>query len=1111
MPHDIIDNRKEKLVEHINQILGTTESAKFAVGYFFLSGLEAIQENLAKVKQLRLLIGNTSSKETIEQISEGYKRLELVQTAEEKERYLKRTEKKHRADETAGNLRQTIAMMDQTDGGESLVRTLIQLIEEKRLDVRVYTKGRLHAKAYIFDYPSEGHYETGIAVIGSSNLTLSGLTHNTELNVVVHGNENHARLTEWFDGLWEESDPFEAHLMDELKASWAAARVTPYDIYMKSLYALVSDRLEEKEGGEILWDDEVTRSLAEFQKVAVRQAIQMIRDHGGAFVSDVVGLGKSYIGAGIVKHFARTERARPLIVCPKPLEDMWENYNEIFELNARVLPMSLLRYTGKGGLQSILEEQKYRDRNFVLIDESHHFRHHSSQRYEVMETYLARGDKKVCLLTATPRNQDARDVYNQIKLFHPDDITHLPIDPPNLKEYFRQIDKGERRLQDLLVHILIRRTRKHILRYYGYTEDANRPMRELSNGQAKQYLDGGKRAYVLVAGRHQYFPQRELETLRYSVEETYKGLYDQIRQYLGRPAGKRYTPNPNEELTYARYGLWRYVRAEKQKAKPYGDLQRAGVNLRGLIRVMLFKRFESSVYAFRETLKRLEKIHEYFLQAIDEGFVPAGEDAQKLLYESDALDETGLMDSLRESSGRYDIRDFDAERLREHLEADRKLLAKMVGLVAPITPDKDAKLQTFLAKLDKSIRKKRGKVLVFTQYADTARYVYENLNGDGSRKDVESIYGTDKSKARMAARFAPLANPHINVGDEQEVNTLVATDVMSEGLNLQDGDVIVNYDLHWNPVRLIQRFGRIDRIGSENDVVWGFNFLPETSLEKNLGLRAVLAKRIQEIHDTIGEDAAILDESEKLNEDAMFAIYEKKGQQLSMFEDESGDFVDINEAEEMLRSLKKEDPAEFERIANLRDGIRSARHVFSGRGNYVFCQAARYRQLFLTDEDGGVVSRDVPAVLGRIKCSKDEPAAVIPPGYNRQIGKVMEIFATEVKHRRAQQKHSLSLTVGQTYVLRELRAFYTSLEDGDEDLRTQIAILEEAFKHPVTAAIRNELNRVRRNGITGPNLLKTLSDIFHDHGMKDRETSNRREMAEEADEVPRIICSEAML
>ena len=410
--------------------------------------------------------------------------------------------------------------------------------------MKVYTKGRMHAKAYIFDF-QENVYGNGIAIVGSSNFTLSGLSHNTELNVVVTGNENHERLGTWFDDLWDDSQDFEAHLLEELRQSWAAALATPYDIYMKTLYALVADRLEEGDDKELLWDDEITRSLADFQKVAVKQAIQMIKDNGGAFVSDVVGLGKSYIGAGIVKHFERTQGARPLIICPKPLEEMWEGYNETFELNARVLPMSQLKSDDGSGPASILDGTKYKDRDFVLIDESHNFRHHGSQRYEVLQDYLAKGGKKVCLLTATPRNKSAKDVYNQIKLFHQDDITHLPIDPPNLKDFFKLIDKGEKRLQDLLVHLLIRRTRRHILRYYGFTEDSDQPMRELSDAKAKNYLNGSKRAYVMVAGDHQFFPKRELETLRYSIEDTYRGLYGKIRACLGRqlPANPRTKPS----------------------------------------------------------------------------------------------------------------------------------------------------------------------------------------------------------------------------------------------------------------------------------------------------------------------------------------------------------------------------------------------------------------------------------------------------------------------------------------------------------------------------------------------------------------------------------------
>lgn len=253
--HDIIDNRNERLVDHINRILTSSERAKFAVGYFFLSGLTAIGDKLDAVRELRLLIGNTTNRETIEQVAEGYKRLELVQEAAEAMAYPKRAEAKRYSRETAENLRQAVEVMDQTDEGERLLSTLVRMIEEKRLKVRVYTKGRLHAKAYIFDYRDDGRYEKGIAVVGSSNLTLAGITHNTELNVVVQGNDNHAELTRWFDTIWNEAQDFDETLMHEIEQSWAAAKVCPYDIYMKTLYALVKDRLEEAEGAEILWDD----------------------------------------------------------------------------------------------------------------------------------------------------------------------------------------------------------------------------------------------------------------------------------------------------------------------------------------------------------------------------------------------------------------------------------------------------------------------------------------------------------------------------------------------------------------------------------------------------------------------------------------------------------------------------------------------------------------------------------------------------------------------------------------------------------------------------------------------------------------------------------------
>jgi len=1109
--HDIIDNRKEILVDHINRILSSTEAARFAVGYFFLSGLTSIADKLKGVKELRLLIGNTTNRETLEQLAEGYRRLELVKDAAEAQAYPKRAEAKRMATETAENVRSSIELMDQTDEGESLVKEMVRMIEGKRLKVRVYTKGRLHAKAYIFDYgavfdgngkPVERH-EKGIAIVGSSNLTLSGVTHNTELNVIVQGNDNHAELARWFDELWslDNSQDFDEVLMQEMKQSWAMAPVRPYDIYMKTIYALVKDRIEGEDDRDILFDSEITRQLADFQKTAVRQAIQMVRDYGGAFVADVVGLGKSYIGAAVVKHFERSDHSRPLVICPAPLVEMWERYNEVYELNARVLSMGYLREDDETAANLLLKDTKFRDRDFVLIDESHNFRYPDTQRYKVVQQFLSTG-RRCCFLTATPRNKTAWDVYYQIKLFHQDDKTDLPVDPPDLKQYFKLIEKGDKKLPDLLSNVLIRRTRNHILRWYGFDSETHQPV---DPSRFREYMDGRRRAYVIVGGKHQFFPKRELGTIEYSIEATYQGLYQELRSYLGKSRkGYPVEPVPGE-LSYARYSLYHFVAKDKQRREPYASLHRAGLNLRGLIRVLLFKRFESSVYAFRETIKRLLVVHERFSEALAQGIVPAGDKAEDLLYEPNHAEEQDFMDALRQASGRYDVADFDIDRLRRHLDHDIELLKKMLKLVEPITPDKDAKLQKLMEKLNKEPLK-RGKRLIFTQYADTARYLFDNLNPLGKKSDIEVIFSGDKSKAKVVGRFAPKANPEYQfTPGESELITVIATDVLAEGLNLQDCDKIVNYDLHWNPVRLIQRFGRIDRIGSDYDVIYGFNFLPETGIERNLGLKEKLHNRIQEIHDTIGEDAAILDRTETLNEEAMYAIYEKRGGQLSLFDDEESELIDINEAEELLRQLRRENPNEYERIANLRDGIRTTKPSTS-KGTYVFCQAGRYQQLYLMDEVGNLVTRDIPRVLATIKCGPDVAGLPLPKGYNATIMQVKRQFSEEVKQRRAERDYSPSLTQGQRYILRELRILFNATTE--EDIKGQVNVLEPAFRGTLTRALTQELNRIRRNGIMGQALVKVLADLYYQHNMRDY--VDRRSPQREEQTFPIVVCSEGL-
>jgi superfamily II DNA or RNA helicase len=1110
--HDIIDNRNSKLVDSITTMLGQTELARFAVGYFFVSGLESISKQLGHVKELKLLIGSTTNSRTLEQMAEGHRRLSLVHEELEEDNYRKKSDKQAMAVVTAENVRSAIELMDQTDIAEETVHVLVRMIEEKRLKVRVYTKGRMHAKAYIFTYgdtfnllgqPIEKH-EKGIAVVGSSNLSLAGISHNTELNVVVSGNNNHDELCSWFDALWDESQDFDEALIEEMKESWALAPATPYDIYMKTLYSLVKTRLEEATPGNLLWDDDIFRQLTDFQQDAVRQATAMIRKNRGTFVADVVGLGKSFIGAAIIKHFERTERRRTVILCPATLVPMWERYSHDYDLNAQIVSMGMLT-VGEDGENFLLDNDIYADRDFLLIDESHNLRNVGTQRYRLVSDYMT-GDpnRRCCLLTATPRNRTAWDVFNQIKLFHPTDKTDLPIDPPDLRRFFSMIEKKERNLPDLLTHVLIRRTRNFVLRYYGFDSETNQ---RVDAANFAPYLKGQRRAYVKVNGKDQYFPRRELQTVEYSIEETYQGLYQELRSHLGK-ARKEKSKLPKHydgELTYARYGLFRYVKDEAASREPYKNLKSTGPNLRGLARVLLFKRFESSVEAFRKTIGRFLESNRRFLMALEGGMVPAGELAQSMLYQTDDYEEQDFLDALQEASEKYLPGDFHFDLLKQHVAHDVQVLEDVLEKISPITPEHDAKLQKLISLLPESTLNK-GKRLIFTQYADTADYLFEHLNKN-NRSDVDVITGsTSKSKFRVVGRFSPLSNPDYKPqSGESELNTVIATDVLSEGLNMQDCDTIVNYDLHWNPLRLIQRFGRIDRIGSTHDKVFGLNFLPELGIEQNLGLRQRLERRIAEIQETIGEDSAILDPTERVNEEAMYAIYDSQPANLDLFEQDEP--MGLGEAEGIVRQLRAENPVEFERIASLRDGIRSGMNSLHP-GMFVLCQAGDFQQLFFVDPHGQIETRDASTILGRLKCTPSTPTVALPADYNSAVMKVYQQFAEEVSHRKTSLEHSSTQSAGQRYVSQELKSFIASLDEEDPR-RTDVGILQRAYSSNVlSAAVQTELRRVRNHKLTAESLFARLRNIYDLHrlGQLQDQVHKDRQVT-----IPRIVCSEALV
>lgn len=1065
---DIIDNREELLADHVNRILAQSESAKIAVGYLFLSGLKQIEDHLERLSGFRLLIGNQSNQKTIEALVEAHPSVEAV--SRHIRPYQSKEEKARIAGQTRKHIRNALSVPPLTDEDEKLVSRVRELIESGRMEVRVYTKEKLHAKAYIFGYP-ESTYEHGIGIVGSSNLTLSGLAGNTELNVIVHGNENYKQLNTWFDRLWKDAVPFEQALMDEIRESWAGDKYTPYDIYLSTLYHLVRDRLTFSDEHALLWDSHMP-PLTPFQEVAVSQGIRTLDRFGGVFISDVVGLGKTFIGVGMLKHLRRLGYKHQVVICPNALEENWRSVTREYGHIVDIVPLSKL-----SGDQMLDEDPILSLCDVVLIDESHNFRNRDSKRYQNVEAFL-RG-RKVILLTATPRNNSAWDIYHQIRLFQ-DDKTDLDIGAEfdSLHRYFNSVkrleetardpsipedrrmearEQARERIERILQQVLIRRTRKHIQKHY---------------------------ADSLIDGKPIQFPKRKLARVDYNIDASYGNLYDDIRARI-------------RNLTYARYSIGLYVRDALKRNKRYAGLAQAGRSLRGIMRILMHKRFESSVAAFRHTVENMIRVHELFEQSLHAGrVVSVAKLLDKIVDEGGDIDPS-RMDELDEDKS-FPLDDFESEQLLADIRHDCAILREILAMVQPIGPEQDAKLQQLIAALGHPPLRDT-KVLIFTQYADTARYLFENLKG--RIPSLAVVDGSTKNKHHLLRRFAPVSNHYELKQGEEEVQTVIATDVLSEGLNLQDCSCIVNYDLHWNPVRLIQRVGRIDRIGSPHDVIHIFNFFPETALDAGLGLRERLANRIQEIHDTIGEDEKILDESERLNDEAMYATY---GNEESVLDEDDGGF-DLSEAEELIRNIRDNDPEAFRRLREMPFGIRSGL-ASEVEGIFVFCEAGNLQRLYLAGEDGEIQSTDPHLIVPRIRCEANEPARPLREGHNTLVEQVRRAFITEMERIRQNRRHP-QLDPAQVWLIDELRGL---LNLFDNPFKTEmIHRLIEQFSQPLPSYVLALLKKIKRRKFKGEAALEQAEAIAAHYELEARLKTLRHEL--ESEPIPRIICSETLV
>jgi len=746
--------------------------------------------------------------------------------------------------------------------------------------------------------------EVSAAILGSSNFTTRGLglaatNNNVELNLVVDGNRDRADLQQWFEELWNDSTRVEDVKQAVLEYLLQVYRDQPPEfIYFKTLYELFRRFIEEGVSLDDalrkirLPDTGIWKTLFEFQRDGAKAAINKLKQYSGCILADSVGLGKTFEALAVIKYF-ELKNERVLVLCPKKLADNWLLYRGNHHLNPFEkdrFRYDVLHHTDlsrEGGKSNGIDLGpggiNWGNYDLVVIDESHNFRNNAVgprgedgkptrvTRYErLIEDIIKAGIRtKVLLLSATPVNNELADLRNQISFIAGGDVAR----DPKADESFAN-NLGIRSLKTTTRDAQARfttwakqppaqREKKNLIHVLG--GDFLKLLDALTIARSRRHV---ARHYKAEMARLGGFPTRlPPESIYPEIDSAgkfpgYDVVSDQLSKYklwLFQPAAHLRDDLAKEILEGYERRIGGFTQAGRERI------------LTGMMRVSLLKRLESSIDSFRRSLQNtLEKIDR--LEARMDRFERHRDENPELDFDSltpDEVDDPELADALEVGQRvTFKMAHLNLPLWRSHLAEDRMYLSALLAKAAPVTPDRDAKLARLknhiaakvgAAPLDKDGRPNR-KVLVFTAYADTARYLYDQLSG-WARNDLgihaSLVVGSGANASTLTPStdfadilldFSPRAKHRAEANPERasapEVDLLIASDCISEGQNLQDCDTVINYDIHWNPVRIIQRFGRIDRIGSRAKEVRLVNFWPTAHLDRYINLKLRVEARM---------------------------------------------------------------------------------------------------------------------------------------------------------------------------------------------------------------------------------------------------------------------------
>lgn len=1117
----IFDNIETDLLPALRQTLQVSSRGDFCVGYFNLRGWKSIDDLISAWpggdgNQCRLLVG-------MQRLPQDELRLGLGTGNEEQPLDNQTALRLKRKLAEDFRVQLTLGMPNNAD--EAGLRRLAGQLKTKRVTVRLFLKHPLHAKLYLLFRPDPNNPITGF--LGSSNLTLSGLSRQGELNVDVLDQDATTKLAKWFEDRW--SDRWCVDITDELveviEECWAREEpLDPYMIYVKMAYHLAQ---EARAGlNEFRIPPEFGKRLFAYQEAAVKIAAHHLNKRGGVLIGDVVGLGKTLMATALAKIFQDDHFTETLIICPKNLVKMWEDYVSEYRLIAKVL--SVTRVT-----QELPKLRRYR---VVLIDESHNLRNREGRRYRAIQEYLTENESRCILLSATPYNKTYGDLSNQLRLFVPED-RDIGVRPERLlhdigeTEFIRRHQCSVRSLaafekstyaddwRELMRLYMVRRTRTFIQDNYAQTDPMN-----------------GRRFLTFEDGSRSYFPERVPRTLRFKIND--KDASDQYASLYAAPV-----VDAINQMHLPRYGLGNYVAANPHKpptqneSKQLDDLSRAGKRLMGFCRTNLFKRLESSGEAFQQSLERHILRNYIFLHAIENGLpLPLGAQDAGLLdtanYDEDVDDPSAdaelfsddddentqdaeTLDLLSDAEFRsraaetYEIYSDQFERrfkwvrpdlfvsqLKEDLLSDSARLMQILNDCGQWDHARDTKLAALVDLLTKKHPKE--KVLIFSQFADTVRYLEKRLRGMGLNA-MGAVSGATSDPTSFAWRFSPASNNKRNlVKPEEELRVLIATDVLSEGQNLQDGAIIVNYDLPWAIIRLIQRAGRVDRIGQKAEKILCYSFLPADGVERLIQLRSRVRQRLKENAEVVGTDEAFFEDEGERRE--LADLYNENA---GILDGEADTEVDLaSYAYQIWKNATDANPTLQKVIPELPSVVYSTKAYTpqDGRpgGALVYLRTAQGNDaLAWVDKDGASVTQSQFEILKAAACEPDTQVLARQEEHHAMVARGVEHIAAEEK----QVGGQLGRPSGARFRTYErLKRHADKVKGTLFDLPELGKAIEEIYRYPLRPSATDTLNRQMKTGIGDDKLAELVLALREEDRLcqiQDEEHSG----------APHIICS----